>query len=43
MPILHLMWPNAEHSHILAVKAARYGLVPRLRPIDPEADKYLVS
>lgn len=42
MPALHSLFPNAESSHILAVKAARLGLVPRIQD-DPHIKSYLAT
>ena len=41
IPLLHMTW-NAEHSHIFAVKAAKAGIVPRIRGDDPEVRQFLV-
>lgn len=39
MPILHKLW-RAEESHILGVKAAYWGVIPRIRD-DPAIKPYL--
>lgn len=31
MPSIHALYPDGEKSHILAVKAARHGIVPRIQ------------
>ena len=40
MPLTHMLYPNAENSHILAVRAAHYGIVPRIKD-DPLTKSYL--
>lgn len=42
IPIFHLMYPDAEKAHIVAITAARLGLVPRLSE-DKEIKPYLVG
>ncbi|OTF75236.1 dihydroorotate dehydrogenase (quinone), mitochondrial-like protein, partial [Euroglyphus maynei] len=40
IPMFHLLYPNAESAHIVAITAARFGLVPRL-PEDTDIKPYL--
>lgn len=42
IPIIHLMYPDAEKSHIVAITAARVGLVPRI-PEDKDIKPILVN